>query len=288
MLQKEDQRMSATRRSTRFMALAVLVGGVVGCGSLSRPTGEIVGVRIQDVDLKSLTLVFDVQVGNPYPVALPMVGVDYRLASEGQLFLSGKAEQAEGSVPAHGQRTIGLPVTIVYLDLMAAVKSIRPGAVVPYAAELDLTVDAPVVGRTRLPLRKEGRLPVPTVPDVEVAEVKWEKVSTAEIRGTARLNVVNRNRFAVELNTLQYALALGDVEVAKASLAQPVALAADGGKGSIEIPIALSPQQAGLGLLRMLTGSGSSYSFRGTADLRTAFGAMSLPVEKVGKTLFNR
>jgi LEA14-like dessication related protein len=270
-------------------AVAALMAGLVGgCGSLAKPKAEIVGVRIQDLGLKSAVLAFDVEVSNPYPTDLPMVNLDYRLASQGNSFVSGKAADLQGAIPANGKRTIGLPVKIVYTELLAVLKELHLGSVVPYTAEMGLSVNVPLMGDLRLPLKKEGQFPIPAVPDVEVAEIKWDKLSTDEIAGKVHLNLVNRNQFAVDMTKMSYALSLGDVEVARSSLSRATSFAADGGRGSLEIPISIAPQQAGFGVLRMLMGSGSTYSLRGNADFGTPFGPMSLPLEKTGKTLFRR
>ena len=263
----------------------LLASGTAGCGS--RPTARVVGVSFRDIGLKSLTLLFDVEVENRYSVPLPLVNLDYSLASRGESFLSGDAD-IQGEVPANGTKTVPLPAKVTFLELLKAVKGVRLGSVVPYEADLGLSVKAPLLGRLRLPLKKEGQMPVPTVPDVDVAEIKWDKLTLQEASGTIKLQLVNRNQFPMDLSRIAYSLSLGDVEVARSSLARGVSFAADGGAGDLEIPISLSAQQAGFGLLRMLTGSGSAYRFSGTIDVGTPFGPMSVPVEKVGKTLFRR
>ena len=75
-------------------------------------------------------MLFDVEVDNPYAVPLPMSNVDYALSSQGQQFLTGKGD-VQGTVPAGGSKTLGVPVQISFLELINAVKGARPGVTIP-------------------------------------------------------------------------------------------------------------------------------------------------------------
>ena len=57
------------------------------------------------------------------------------------------------------------------MDMLKALKGIRPGSKIPYKADLGLSVDAPVLGLIRLPLEKEGEIILPTVSDVNVKSI---------------------------------------------------------------------------------------------------------------------
>lgn len=149
--------------SQRLCALTgmVLVIGCAGCSLVQKPSAQITGASVQGVGLTESTLVFDVKIDNPYSTALPLTNLDYALSSQGQPFLSGKAD-VRGTVPAGGSKVIGVPVRINYLDVVKAVKGARPGAAIAYKAELGLSVDVPLLGNTRLPLSREGELTIPS------------------------------------------------------------------------------------------------------------------------------
>ncbi len=272
---------------TVLLAALALVAALGGCELIQRPTARVTGVSLKDIGLTSATLLFDVEVGNPYAVPLPMVNLDYALSSTGQAFLSGQAD-AQGAVPASGTRVVPLPVQVNYLQLLNALQQVRPGAVVPYAAELGLSVDPPIGERLRLPVRQEGQLPVPAAPGIEVAEVRWGAIGWEQAGGTVRLRLTNRNSFAAELVKLDYGLSLGGVEVARSSLTRSVSFAADGGTGEVEVPISVSPKSIGLGFFNLITGSGGGYAFSGAVQLGTPFGAMTLPLNQTGQTVFRR
>ena len=67
-------RLSSHSRNAGVLVVVLLAGGLGGCSGLTnmlsnRPTAKITGVRLQDINLQSITLLFDVEIGNPYPVS---------------------------------------------------------------------------------------------------------------------------------------------------------------------------------------------------------------------------
>ena len=281
----------AARRTMLTLALLAACGPLAGCSQLrdmlegtQRPAASITGVAIDGLDLDGLTLRFDIRIENPYDVALPLADIDYTLAGRNLKFLSGKAEM-QGTVPSRGTRTVALPAKVAFKQLMEILKDVRPGAVVPYTAEMGLSVNAPVVGPLRLPLKHDGQLPIPAPPDVSVTEIKWDAVTLDYARGRVRLAVVNRNSFPVSLTKFNCALSLGGTDVATCSVAEKTSFAA-GGAQDLDIPIGFAPKQAGLAILGILTGKGAGYALKGAVDLATPYGPVSLPVEKAGSTVF--
>ena len=106
-------------------------------------------------------MVFNVKVDNPYMVAIPLSNLDYALASKGQQFLDGKAP-LQGTIPSQGSKTLPVPVKVNFLRLIKAVSGARPGASIPYKADLGLSLDVPMLGNKRVPMSKEGTLDIPS------------------------------------------------------------------------------------------------------------------------------
>lgn len=129
----------------------------------------------------------------------------------------------------------------------------RPGALIPYHATLGLSVNAPVLGVLRLPLEKEGQLPVPAPPEVSVTSVTWKNLTLAGATGLLKLKVGNPNSFAFNLAGFDYDFKLGGFELAKGGLTHAASLAA-GAVKEIGINLSVSTAQAGLAILRMVEG----------------------------------
>jgi len=280
------------RRWARVLLTAAACLPLGGCAALEgllgkRPTARIAGVGLKDIGLEAATLLFDVEVENPYAVPLPLVNLDYALAGKAEKFLTGQAK-LQGSVPAASSKVVSLPARVGYAEVLRALKDVRAGAIVPYAAELGLSVDVPTAGPLRLQLKTEGQLPVPATPEIKITEITWDKLTLDHAGGLVKLHVVNRNQFPVEMSELAYKLTLSDVEVAESTVAAPASFQADGGSGTVASPLSVSPKKLGTAVFRMLGGSGSAYRLAGAAEFGTPFGPMSLPVSKVGRTVFRR
>lgn len=138
--------------------------------NLRKPTARLTDLKIEDVKMDSATLLFDVEIENHYPVALPLTNFDYSLSSGSAKFLSGNAE-SQAAVPAKSSRTVSLPAQINYIEMLKALKGVRPGSTIPYGAEVGLSVKAPGLGVIRLPLKKEGQLALPNITGADILDI---------------------------------------------------------------------------------------------------------------------
>jgi LEA14-like dessication related protein len=262
---------------------AIVLAVLAGC---SAPSAKLTGVSLTDIDLQSVTIVFNVELTNPNASALPLANVDYELSSQGNSFFTGEAP-LQGEVPARGTKTVSLPARIAYAQLLTALANVKLGSVLPYKAQLGLSVNVPILGKLRLPVSREGNLPVPTAPGVELVGIKWDKLTLDNAGGVFTLHLTNRNQFPLELETMSYSLMLGTMDVARSSLARPVALGANGGEGTMEIPLSFSPRKFGLAALAMLTGN-RAYSLTGEVVVKTSYGPMRLPFARSGNISLGR
>jgi LEA14-like dessication related protein len=276
-------------RTLVMVFIVALSFAAAGCESvrevfdgIEKPTANVENVSLRALDLDGLTLAFDVGIHNPYTVDLPVAQLDLALASGGAQFFSGQSAQ-QGTVPAKGRRTFPAVARITFASLLSTLRNVRPGAIVPYAADIAIAVDAPMVGRLTLPLRREGEIPVPTPPDVSVQGIEWRTLSLSEASAVVRLDIGNLNDFPVDLEKLGYSLTLGTHKIATSSVTKPISFGA-GEHETLEIPIAVKPIDLGMGALALLRSSSSSYRFEGTLAGRTPFGPLVFPVSKHGST----
>ena len=164
-----------------YMGILLVFPGIFfpGCASieqalnLKRPTASLIGFKIHEVTLDSATLLFDVEVDNPYPVSLPLTNIDYNLVSNARPLFSGSAD-VQNTISAKSATTVKLPVSIKYMDILKAFKGVRPGTNIPYEAKVNLSIDTPALGLIQLPLNRSGELSVPNIPDLN--KVDWKQM----------------------------------------------------------------------------------------------------------------
>jgi len=154
--------MNISISSLRLAASLLLCLCGVGCASLNvqKPTGNVTGMSVGEVNATGFTMNFDVDVKNPNTVALPLTAADYTVGFAGVNVAKGKAKP-EGSIPAGGSKSVSVPVTITYESLLLAEKAIiKSGGNSPYALDAGLSLNSgiPLLGDLRVPLQYNGTL----------------------------------------------------------------------------------------------------------------------------------
>ncbi|MGQ0577568.1 MAG: LEA type 2 family protein [Betaproteobacteria bacterium] len=277
----------ASHRLAVFAPICALL--VSGCQTLegllqsgAKPTARIIGTELKNLSLEKIDLVFNVEVGNPYAVDLPLLDLAYTVGIGGTNFLQGNIKPS-GAVPARGASVIQLPARITYASLMRTLKGVRPGSVVPYKTDLIVSVDAAVAGRLALPLSKSGELPVPAAPEVELSSFDIARLGMDETKATAKLQVKNTNAFELNLSKLNIEIALGTTKVAKASLARSAKIA-PGQSAAVDVPLSFSPRSFGVSVINLLRGNNAAYTLIGSLEAGTAYGPITAAFNRNGNT----
>ena len=250
--------------------------------SAPKPTARLLGAGIRDLRLQSVDLVFDVEVSNPYAVSLPLVNLNYAVASGKQQLLAGSIKPS-GSVPAGGSSVIQLPARLDLPAVLKTLPSVKPGALVPYTAQLSIIVEPPLLGPMNLPLERSGEIPIPAVPEISLTSFDVDTLSLEKISGTAKLRVRNTNQFEIDLSQIRLDLAIGGKKVASTRLRHTSKLA-PGQSAAVDLPIEVSPRTAGAGLLNLLGGNDAGYAIYGRLDVTTRYGDLALPFSERGNT----
>ena len=155
-----------------IFSLALIAASFAGCETshevqhVDKPAARMVSLRFQDVKLGYASLLFYVEVDNPYPAPLPLVRLRYSLTSGGNTFLTATALDSVAVQP-NRKEVVSLPDEVIYARLLKSLNS-KPGSTIPYKAILRLFVDAPNLGLIELSSEKEGWLVLPNAPEIYV------------------------------------------------------------------------------------------------------------------------
>ncbi|XP_062212979.1 uncharacterized protein LOC133913753 [Phragmites australis] len=247
-----------------------------------KPTADVSGIHIPHISLHRADLVVDVLIKNPNPVPIPLVDIDYLIDSDGRKLVSGLIPDA-GTIHAHGEETVKIPVSLVFDDIKSTYKDIQPGSIIPYLVRVVLLVDVPIIGRIKIPIEKTGEIPVPYKPDVDVEKIKFHRFSFEETTATLHLKLENKNDFDLGLNMLQYEMWLGDDNIASAELTQSAKIEKQG-ITRMQMPFSFRPKDFGSAVWDLVRGKGTRYTIKGKIDVDTPFGNMKLPISKEGGT----
>ncbi|CAI9108230.1 OLC1v1007791C1 [Oldenlandia corymbosa var. corymbosa] len=247
-----------------------------------KPTADVTDIHIPKINLEKADIVVDVLVKNPNPVPIPLIDINYLIESDGRKLISGLIPDA-GTIHAHGSETVKIPLTLIYDDIKSTYADIKPGSIIPYKIKVDLIVDVPVFGRLTLPLEKNGEIPIPYKPDIDLEKIKFERFSFEETVAILHVKIENKNEFDLGLNALDYEVWLADVSIGGAELEKSAKIDKNG-ISYVDIPITFRPKDFGSALWDMIRGRGTGYTMKGNINVDTPFGAMKLPISKEGGT----
>lgn len=130
------------------------------------PAVRLEAMRFGDVELDFATLLFDVEIDNPYPFSLPVRRLSYALVSEGRTFLTATAVN-NVTVPSGTTKVLTLSDQVIYTRLLQALDG-KPGAKIPLEADVTLSLDVPRSGWINLQAEKKGDIVLPQRPEIEV------------------------------------------------------------------------------------------------------------------------
>ncbi len=258
----------ASRQMTLVLAGLALVSG---CSSLQRPEIRAVRPHITGIDLQGVGLSFDVDIHNPYPIAIRAPRFQYGVDIEAVEFIKSEAP-VEVDVPAGRDGTATLPARVEYLQLWRTYQALADATEVKY--RLRGTIPISALGQTHeLPLSYEGKFPVFRVPGVDVGKVNFNEVSLSKAKATIAATVRNPNAFALGVRGLGYALFLGETPIGNFSAATLESIPA-GGSGPLELSGEVTARDA---LARILQGGGfSDAKVRPTGTIDTPYGPVRL------------
>ncbi len=269
---------------------AVAAGAVVAALSLNacttlqeliqRPTVKSVTMHVVSVDFETLKLRFDVGVENGSSGTLMVAGYDYDLHIDGRPFLNGMSDE-EVELKPRSITTIPVPVVLTFSDLSKTLDAVKSRQDVAYDLAVALMVKTGL-GNFRVPLQKEGRLPVLTLPHVRLQGVKIDALTLRGASLEVAVEIETSPQPAIVLTTLTYALMLNETKLA-AGTVEPEPANGNGAQ-LVRIPVRLDVPS-----VRSILGSGSSRQERvnvkltGKASFRSPYGTLTLPFTQTGR-----
>jgi len=239
---------------------------------MAKPEVKRVQPKIKGIDLDGVSMQFDLDVSNPYPIPLRSDGLSYRLAVSGTELLDSKTTDPI-NVPAGQTSNVSLPVRVSYGKLWSAVKGLKDASEAPY--ELGASADFVVFGRPRsLPFKHRGKLPILRPPTFADPKVSVSKQGLTQMKLAVDANMQNPNAFDLGVEELGYEVKIGEWSLGN------IQATTDGKVGAGQTSrVRLSGEVSGANALRQLLGGKSlgRPHISPTGTLTTPYGPVRLP-----------
>jgi LEA14-like dessication related protein len=233
---------------------------VSGCSALQdiadniqKPALSIKDVRITDFNFQEIELTYDVKIENPNSVAVQMLGYDYELEINNHKLVQGDQPE-KMTIQAGRESTFQVPMTLNFSDIYNTIQSLANADDASYHFLGHLTFDLPLLGRTELPINKEGTIPLLKLPNVSVENIQVENLSFSSADLSLILQFQNPNAFGLDIDSLNYNLVINDKPWAEGTALQNVHIK-ENDVTELAIPISLNLSQIGFSAYRILTGA---------------------------------
>jgi LEA14-like dessication related protein len=269
------------RKITLALALAVLSGcaglNQLAASAVQKPKLTFRSVALSTLDLEGATLAFTYDLENPNGFGVDLAKVGYAVDVEGRGVASGELPGGL-QIRANGTAPVTFPVHVAFKDVPGIVNLLGLSKdAVRYKLAGHVGVRTPL-GILDVPMSHEGTLKLPSMPQFALDGVSIRSLGFTEITFDVRVRVKNPNAFALPLGKLDYGLAVGGSQVARAA-AVDVAPVAAGGSGVVAIPVKLDVAAAGRAAADLARGGEVLVDLDGKANLA----GIPFPLDLKGK-----
>lgn len=177
--------------------------------NIQKPIVSLENIRVADLSFEGLDLLFEIGIENPNSLAVIMAGFNYEFYINNQLFLKG-AQDSTQSILARSKSQLEIPVTLNFQKIYATYQSLKDKDSSSYRMQLGLMFDLPVIGKTTIPLSKEGGIPLIKLPKISVIELKLINLSLTSASFELETKLENPNSLNLILNQFQYNLKINE------------------------------------------------------------------------------
>ena len=272
-----------------IMLLASLSGcstleKLIGAADVREPVVSLAGSDLSGLSFEGAELTMLLNVDNPNAIPIKLAGFDYALTINSKPFTQG--EQHSGiNIDAHSSNQIKVPIAFKFAELVNLFKGEGSKGTLPFSIDARIHIDLPVLGTRTIPATYSNSIPIPSIPSIQVSNVKVDDLSISGAALTVAMALENPNAFGIDLTRLDYNLLVNGKSWASIKTSDVVTLP-EKGQTQMSIPVRLSFSDMGMALYQALTQSKAlEYQLNGDMTLDTTLPLLKnvkLPLKQTG------
>jgi len=253
--------------------------------SIQKPSAKVTQVKLTGISFTKADLMFDIAVSNPNSIGIHFTEFDYDLLLNKASFLKGQ-QKKDIQIEADGLAQVQLPLTLTYADIYKTFKTLKDADSIDYKINMNIGVNLPVIGSTRIPVSAGGSLPNIKLPSISLKSIKLKDLNLLNAKMELALEITNPNVMGLLMQKFNYNLEVNNAEWLSGENTEPLKI---GKKGAsiVKLPFKLNFLEVGSTVYSLLSGSNElSYRLKGTADLESdlkLLGGFALPFDHTGK-----
>ena len=219
-----------------------------------------------------------------------MSGFSYELEIEGNRFLGGDIDEPIQIDPVASSE-LQVPVEFGFREVLETITSLREADEAAYAVSFEFRFDVPVLGPVSVPVRAEGRVPIPRLPSIQLGALNLEGITIAGADLRLDLAIRNPNSFGLRIQSLAYEFAVDGNSWVDGSADRPQAVPA-GQESVISLPFSIRFLSLGRTVRHVLLGRDAlQYALDINAVIAADIGlipSLDLPVQLSGSVDLSR
>ena len=264
---------------------------VLGCASvqklmnIKKPGVSVQDVRITHLTFTSIDLFFTIGIENPNALSISLAGFDYNLILDNNSFLKGEQEKTV-SIESRSTSQVEIPLQLTFQEIYNTFSSLSKKDSSEYEAKFGLNFNLPILGNTRIPINKKGKIPLLRLPSVRISSLKLKKMGITTANLELDLQINNSNPMQFLLNQFQYNFQVAGNSWANGITKEKIAINRNS-NSVIKIPIELNFLQIGQSAYQLINGNNQiDYQFDGSINFDTSSDLLknvNLPINTSGK-----
>ena len=242
---------------------------------IKAPSVKVDSVSIARASFQDIDLNFNLLIDNPNPYGVQLDGFDYNLTIEGNEILTGDKNQ-EVRIASANTSHLSIPITIDFSDLYSLVTRTKTLDSLSYSLKGHFKPGGILAG-IPIPFSTSGSFPNIRIPKLSFRGLKVNNINLSGVDLQLGLILENINSFGLNIGKLNYQIDLAGNKVAT-GLTENLASVPAKGSGDVTLPISLNFAGLTSSLRSLLTQNDIDCAIKGSADLASPFGVLSLPI----------
>jgi len=251
----------------------IIISILVGCSTLQelaniqKPAVSVENIQISGLNFNQLDLLFNLGIENPNQLAITLAGLNYEFYLNDQSFVKGISDSTQ-IIAAKTKSQLEIPVSLDFKNIYQTYQSLKSQDSSDYKMQIGLTFELPVIGRTILPISKEGKVPLIKFPSVKVNSLKLKNLNLTSASLELDINLDNPNSLSLMLNQFNYQLRINQQNWLSGNQSQPQKINAKASQ-SLKIPFSLNFLEIGQTVYQTLQGNQNlNYDFSGKITVK--------------------
>jgi LEA14-like dessication related protein len=166
--------------------------------------------------------------------------IKYKVALENKIYLQNQTFIGK-TIHGHTSDTVDFALKIPYKRILSDLKTERKnGDSASYSIDVSIQYST-FLGKAEMPINKSARLKIPQPPELEIIDIKYEKIHLKSIHATVKIKITNYNPVNLSIKQMSYTMEILKHGSLKGTNTEQIEIKPNG-TTITNLPIEINPQ----------------------------------------------